>query len=178
VYGIVKQSGGNIWVYSEPEKGTRFKIYLPRTLGLPAEKARVAEKRARGGGREHILVVEDNDGLRRLMAAMLSGHGYAVTLAANGGEALLLVEEKGLNPDLIITDVVMPNMSGRELIDRLRRANPHLRALYMSGYTDDAILRHGVSDASVHFMEKPFSLETLLSNVRLALEGDKTPNVQ
>jgi CheY-like chemotaxis protein len=177
VYGIVKQSGGSIWVYSEPEKGTRFKVFLPRASGQPA-KARIAEKGARGGGNEHILVVEDNDGLRKLMAAMLSGHGYAVTLAANGGEALLLVEEKGLDPDLIITDVVMPNMSGRELIDRLRRANPHMRALYMSGYTDDAILRHGVSDASVHFMEKPFSLETLLTNVRLALEGDETPNVQ
>ncbi|MBW1778205.1 MAG: PAS domain S-box protein [Deltaproteobacteria bacterium] len=117
VYGIVKQSGGNIQAYSESGRGTTFKIYLPQTEAIQESKTDAVEKEATTGGGEHVLVVEDEESLRKLMEAVLSRLGYTVTLAANGGEALLLVEEKGLKPDLILTDVVMPNISGKELVD-------------------------------------------------------------
>ncbi len=172
VYGIVKQSGGNIWVYSEPGQGTTFKIYLPQTDTI---QERAVEKSFAGspvGHGEHVLVVEDEEGLRKLMASLLSRMGYTVTLAANGGEALLLVEEKGLTPDLIITDVVMPNMSGKQLIDRLRRNQPQLKVLYMSGYTDNAIVHHGVLDPGTPFIQKPFSIHDLGTKVQDVLRGE------
>lgn len=175
VYGIVKQSGGNIWVYSEPEKGTTFKVYLPKTGKSRLPQAKKVEKASLAGKGEHILVVEDEDSLRKLAYSILSRAGYTVTLAANGGEALLLVEEKGLNPDLIITDVVMPNMSGQDMVDRLNRNRPYLKALYMSGYTDNAIVHHGVLDSAVHFIQKPFSVEAFLSKVRQVLEEKPEP---
>jgi len=170
VYGIVKQSGGHIWVYSELGQGTTFKIYLPRTCATPDSSVGSVETAPPTGGNEQILVVEDNESLRNLAAAILSNYGYKVTSAANGGEALLLMEEKGLKPHLILTDVIMPNMGGKELIDRLRRTEPGLRVLYMSGYPEDAIAERGVVGPAAHFIQKPFSVEALLSMVRSVLE--------
>jgi PAS domain S-box-containing protein len=165
VYGIVKQSGGNIWVYSELGEGTTFKVYLPQTEASPAAPAAdVGMIRDRAGG-AHILVVEDDDSLRTLIGGLLTRLGYQVTLAGNGGEALLLVEETGVRPDLVLTDVVMPNMSGRQLIDRLKRHYPDLLVLYMSGYTDNAIVHHGVLDPDVPFLQKPFSIATLAARL-------------
>jgi len=174
VYGIVKQSGGNIWVYSEPGQGATFKIYLPVTGDQAETLAEEVAREESAGGGEHILVVEDEESLRKLLKAMLSRSGYKVTLAANGGEALLLVEEKGLKPDLVITDVVMPGMSGRELVDRLQRKQPDLMALYMSGYTDNAIIHHGALDPGTPFIQKPFTIHDIAEKVRAVLR-EKLP---
>ena len=136
VYGIVKQTGGYISCYSELGKGTTFKIYLPLTEGGPQKvnaKPKATSERGRG---EHILVVEDEEGLLGLMKDALTQMGYKVTVAANGDETLMLVEEKGLKPDLVITDVVMPHMNGKEMVERLRRKHPQLKVIYMSGYTE------------------------------------------
>ena len=176
VYGIVKQSGGNIWVYSELGRGTTFKVYLPLTGALPEPAPGATEAVAPVRTGEHVLVVEDEEGLRNLMESLLSHLGYQVTLAANGGEALLLMEEKGLAPDLVVTDVVMPNMSGRQLVDRLRRARPNLRALYMSGYTDDTIVHHGVLDPGTPFLQKPFNIRDLGAKVREVLQNGPSPD--
>ena len=171
VYGIVKQSGGNIWTYSEPGKGTTFKIYLPRTEAEPEMKVKaVVEEQEKGGG-EHILVVEDDASLRRLCSRILSNLGYRITLAANGGEALLEVEEKGFKPDLVVTDVVMPGMSGKVLVDRLRKTMPELKVLYMSGYTDNAIVHHGVLDPGTPFIQKPFNTRDFGAKVQDVLRG-------
>jgi len=115
--------------------------------------------------------VEDEESLRKLCGALLTRAGFQVTLAANGGEALLLVEEKGLKPDLILTDVVMPNMSGKELVERVRKTLPDLKALYMSGYTDNAIVHHGVLDPGAPFIQKPFTLRDIAEKVQAALRG-------
>ncbi len=182
VYGIVKQSGGNIWVYSEPGRGTTFKIYLPRTEAeAVAKDQRVEAAQALGAG-EHVLAVEDDPILRELMARMLKRLGYRATLAANGSEALLLVEEKKLRPDLILTDVVMPGMSGKELAERLHQTLPDTKVLYMSGYTDNAIVHHGVLDPGTPFLQKPFRIgdlgsmiESLLSEGRSEPKGRRGP---
>lgn len=172
VYGIVKQSGGHIWVYSEPGEGTTIKIYLPQTEGEPETKPLGAkEETARGRG-EHILVVEDEESLRKLLAMILARLGYQVTLAADGGEALALAEEKGLKPDLVITDVVMPNMSGKELVRRLQRNQPDLKVLFMSGYTDNAIVRHGVLEPGTAFIQKPFTIDAIAQKVQAVLRGE------
>jgi CheY-like chemotaxis protein len=164
VYGIVKQSGGNIWVYSEPGQGATFKIYLPVTGDQAEALAGEAAQEEPAGGGEHILVVEDEAALRGLLETMLSRLGYKVTLAANGGEALLLVE-KGLEPDLVITDVVMPGMSGPVLVERLRQKQPGLKVLFMSGYTDNAIVHHGVLEPGTPFIQKPFTPLDIAENV-------------
>lgn len=169
VYGIVKQSGGNIWGYSEPAKGTTFKIYLPATLSEPQLEEVKIEKDAHKGGGEHILIVEDEPALQGLFETLLSDLGYRVTVAANGGEALLLVEEKGLIPDLVITDVIMPVMSGDVLVNRLRKNQPDIKVLYMSGYTGDAIVHHGVFDEGTHFIQKPFNIKDLAAKIEQLL---------
>ncbi|HPC83163.1 MAG TPA: PAS domain S-box protein [Thermoanaerobaculaceae bacterium] len=170
VYGIVKQSHGHIWAYSEPGRGTTFKIYLPPTEAQPQVPAAATASPAPSGG-EHILVVEDDDSLRHLTKGLLERLGYRVSVAANGGEAVLLVEEQGLRPDLVLTDVVMPSMNGKELVDRLRLRHPHLKALFMSGYTDNAIVHHGVLDPGNPFIQKPFTIEELAAKVRAVLAG-------
>ncbi len=170
VYGIVKQTGGNIYVHSEPGNGTTFKIYLPRTEELPKLKATGTAKEALMGGNEHILVVEDEESLRKLMDAILSRLGFKVTLAENGGAALSLMEDEGLAPDLVITDMVMPGISGAMMVDRLRRNRPNLEVLYMSGYTEDTIVNQGVHDPWTSFIHKPFSIKDLALKVREALQ--------
>jgi len=165
VYGIIAQSKGYIWFYSEPGKGTAFKIYLPCTTTLKSPTKVTADLIETPGSGQTILVVEDEASLRKLCAAVLKKAGYHVLAAANGGEALLLIEEKKMQPDLILTDVVMPGMSGKVLADRLKQALPHIRVLFMSGYTDDAIVQHGVLGSGMPFIEKPFNTTTLVNKV-------------
>ncbi len=174
VYGIVRQSGGTIWVSSDQGKGTTFTIYLPRTQKTATKKQENEEKlwkHAADG--ENILIVEDENALCELLEQFLSKLGYQVTLGADGNEALRLCEEKSLKPDLVITDVIMPGMSGSMLVQQLRRTQPDIKVLYMSGYTDDAIAHHGVLDKGVHFIQKPFPLENLATKVRELLWKNK-----
>jgi len=165
VYGIVKQSGGNIYVYSEPGRGTTFKIYLPRVEADPVQKNGREIKTIKGNG-ELVLVVEDETPLRDLYARMVEKLGYRVRTAANGGEALIAVEEEGIKPHLMITDVVMPGMGGRVLANRLLRIVPNLKILFTSGYTDNAIVHHGVLDPNTPFLQKPFSIADLAAKIR------------
>ncbi len=172
VYGIVKQSGGHIWVYSEVGQGTSMKIYLPRVDAPiePVERpARPARRRA--GGSETILLVEDETAVRGVARQLLERQGYTVLEASNGHAALALCEERQAGIDLLLTDVVMPGMSGRELADRLAPRYPRLRVLFMSGYTDDAIVRHGMLQPGLHYVQKPFRTEALLDKIREVLDG-------
>ncbi len=171
VYGIVKQSGGHIWVYSEPEKGTTFKIYLPQTDDAPAAvQGCPADFEVRHGA-GHVLVVEDEHAIRELVGVQLESLGYEVTLAADGREALEAVEVNGLRPDLLITDVIMPGMSGAVLLERLRRTQPGLKVLFMSGYTDNVIVHQGVLDPGIPFIQKPFSARDLSAAVHRVIRG-------
>ncbi len=171
VYGIVKQSGGHIQVYSEPGVGTTFKIYLPRHKnGMPLRKSEAGLAPPRLGT-ETVLLVEDDDSVRRLTRTILENQGYTVLEAKNGGEALLLCEQHPGDIHLLISDVVMPGMSGPQLVERLLRLRPSLRFLYVSGYTDDAIVHHGMLDPETPFLQKPFSAEGLARMVREVLES-------
>jgi len=171
VYGIVKQSGGSIFVYSEPEHGTTFKIFLPRTeqAGEPPDVPRTAPQSV--GGTETILLVEDQPEVRAVTRNMMARHGYTVLEAANGDEALSILEKHEGEVHLLLTDVVMPTMSGRSLAEQLATGRPHLRVLYMSGYTDDTIVRHGVLEAGMAFIQKPFTLSMLLQKLRSLLDA-------
>ncbi len=169
VYGIVKQSGGYVWVYSEPGTGTTFKIYLPR-VEAPASEPRRRSAQAVASGSETLLLVEDEDAVRRLAERILLGAGYRVLTATNGGDALLLCETHVGPIDLLLTDVVMPLMSGRSLAERLASLRPRLKVLYMSGYTDDAIAHHGVLAPGTRFLSKPFTAVELAGKVREALD--------
>ena len=170
VYGIVKQSGGNIWVYSELGQGTTFKIYLPR-LDEQAQESRPGKERQEAiFGKETILLAEDEEMVRSLMRNVLKRQGYEVLEAANGGAALLLCECHEGPIHLMITDVVMPEMSGRELTDRLTRLRPEMKVLFMSGYTDDTIVRHGILESDIAFLQKPFTPHALALKVRELLD--------
>ncbi|HEY7652365.1 MAG TPA: ATP-binding protein [Methylomirabilota bacterium] len=170
VYGIVKQSGGYIEVDSEPDRGTTFRIYLPRVDAASPALERSSRPPAAAGGTETILLVEDEEGVRELARDILRASGYAVIEARNGPEALLLSERHQGPLDLLLTDVVMPRMSGRELAERLAPLRPSMSVLYMSGYTDDAIIRHGVLGADTAFLQKPFTPATLVQRVRETLD--------
>jgi two-component system cell cycle sensor histidine kinase/response regulator CckA len=170
VYGIVKQSGGSIWVYSEPGCGTNFKIYLPR-VDEPVESER-ADSLSVGEpkGHETILIVEDEEIVRDLSKEILETYGYQVITAPNGQAGLQICKEFEGQIDLMITDVVMPQMSGRELAENVSAIRPDTRVLYMSGFTDDAVVRHGVLDDGVWFIQKPFSAESLALKAREVLD--------
>ncbi|MGA3015850.1 MAG: PAS domain S-box protein [Bryobacteraceae bacterium] len=169
VYGIVRQSGGWITVYSEPDQGTQFHVYLPRLEELGEAAALPVENPAPAFGTETILVTEDQDSVRRLVSRMLRGLGYHVLEAANGTEALAAAAAHPGPIHLLITDVVMPEMSGRELGSELQRRRLEVRVLYMSGYTGNVIARHGLLEDGVAFIEKPFTAESLAGKVRHVL---------
>ena len=172
VYGIVKQSGGYIWVASEPGMGTTFKIYLPRDFAsVPTTVAKPRRAAQRTGGTETILAVEDEEGLRLVTSRILDAAGYKVLTAADGYEALMVSVEHRGDIQLLLTDVVMPRMSGRVLAQELAKIRPAIKVLYMSGYADNALASHGVIDASTHFLGKPFSADALLCRVRAVLDG-------
>lgn len=173
VYGIVKQSGGNVWVYSEVGRGTTIKIYLPRVDERAQESERSAETVADRQGSETILLAEDEEAVRTLARQVLEIHGYQVLEAANGGAALLICERHKEPIHLLITDVIMPEMSGRDLADRLAQLRPDMKVLFMSGYTDNAIVHQGVLDEGTNFIQKPFPTDALARKVRAVLDAPK-----
>jgi nitrogen-specific signal transduction histidine kinase/CheY-like chemotaxis protein len=172
VFGIVKQSGGHISVESAPGKGTTMKVFLPRADAFQAPSEGKGEQSGMKSGSETILVVEDEEIVRTMLCRMLRGLGYTIYEAGSVYEAMNIAERNGEKRiDLMITDVVMPGMNGRELANLLTRLRPGTRVLYISGYTDDAIVHHGVLDGNVHFLQKPFSPKTLALKVREVLEA-------
>ncbi len=170
VYGIVKQHGGNIWLYSEPGEGTAFKIYLP-AVGedeTVEEGGRIELKESRGV--ETVLVVEDNEMVRDLARRVLERQGYAVFAAAAGGEALQRLDAHQGPLHLLLTDVIMPDMDGMALSERVSKAHPEAKVLFMSGYTENVIAHHGVLKEGIHFIQKPFSVADLARKIRETLE--------
>jgi len=172
VYGIIKQSGGYIWVYSEPGKGTTFKIYFPR-VEQPVQPLGV-EKRPSSSvqqGSETVLLVEDDPQLRELTSSVLAQCGYKVLVAGNPEEGLAISKQHHRDIRLLITDVVMPRINGRQLAEQVLRIAPDVRVLYISGYTDDAIVHYGVLDEGLWFLPKPFTMAALVNKVREVLDA-------
>jgi PAS domain S-box-containing protein len=172
IYGIVKQNEGYIWVYTELMQGSTFKVYLPKTKGSVAPESEDQRFTKGLGGSETVLIVEDDDSVRKLARTSLKKYGYRVLEAENGENALRINEGHEGSIDLILTDVVMPKMSGRELADLVEKTHPHVKVIFMSGYTNDAIVNHGILARGVEFVEKPFTPKSLTSKVRAVL--DKT----
>jgi two-component system cell cycle sensor histidine kinase/response regulator CckA len=171
VYGVVQQSGGYIWLYSELGHGTSFKIYLPRVDAVQPTPVGAERLAAARDGTETVLVAEDEDAVRHIIAKALEARGYRVLTARDGVEALALACRHAGQIDLLVTDVVMPDMNGRELSRQLTEARPTVKTLYLSGYTDDAMLHRGVLQEGVPFLQKPFSLDALACKVREVIEA-------
>jgi len=169
-YGIIKQSGGHITVYSEPGLGTTFKIYLPRWAAPPDQLPARTTAADLPRGTETILLVEDDPSLREMAGALLQRLGYTVLTAANGSEALSLHQQAGGRVDLLFTDLVMPQMSGKELAERMRALSPNTRTLFTSAYTENAIIHQGVLDQGVALLQKPFTPSALARKLREALD--------
>jgi len=178
VYGIVKQSGGNVWVYSEPGAGTVFKVFLPQFKQECETSTKPLIDLVVPRGSETILLVEDEDVVRGLARQILEQAGYHVLDARGGDEAIRLGRELGGPIDLLLTDVVMPETSGREVAKRLNKLRPATRVLYMSGYTDDAIVHHGVLDSDVEFIQKPFTPIALAQKVREVLDLKRSDGIR
>jgi len=174
VFGIAQQSGGSVWVYSEPGAGTTFKVYFPRVeADVDAESPPLAPALLRGS--ETILLVEDQEQVRVVAYDILKRYGYRVLVAQNAGEALLLSEKHAGTIDLLLTDVVMPQMSGSQLATRLALTRPTMKVLFMSGYTDDSVVRHGVLASGMAFLQKPFTPESLTRKLREVLQSTAPP---
>ena len=173
VYGIVKQSGGSIYVYSEVRRGTCFKVYLPRHEGTAASRDTNASPGAEKSshGQETLLIVEDDNSVRALTRTVLRSYCYDVIEAVDAGDALRCVSEHTKPIHLLVTDLVMPGMSGRELAERLKALRPEVKVLYVSGYTDDAVVRHGLLETEVAFLQKPFTPSALACKVREVLDN-------
>jgi CheY-like chemotaxis protein len=179
VYGIVKQSGGHVSCYSEPGRGTTFKIYLPHT-DAPSKGPRVGAARAARGGRrggESVLIVEDDEAVRSVARRVLVTHGYVVLEAEDGAAALRLCDDATPPIDLIVTDMVMPQMNGSEMARQLRERHPAILVLFMSGYTGEAALRQGFLEPGAAFVEKPFAPEALVAKVRKMLDESAPENL-
>jgi len=171
VYGIVKQAGGFIWVYSEPGRGTSFKVYLPR-VEEPAEPAAAPMATVEPlRGTETVLVVEDAASVRMVTRQVLERYGYAVLEAPNGETALRLAAKHHGRIHLLLTDVVMPGLSGRQLAEQLAQLRPDMKVLYASGYADQAIVHHGILESGIAYLQKPFTPETLARSVRQVLDS-------
>jgi two-component system cell cycle sensor histidine kinase/response regulator CckA len=170
VYGIVKQSGGYIWVYSEPDRGTTLKIYLPR-VDQPAEATAENRSKSVQRGTETILLVEDDAQLRQLSSSVLAHCGYKMLVAASPEEGVAICKENHHDIRLLITDVVMPRMNGRQLAEQVAQISKNIRVLYVSGYTSNAIVHYGVLDPGLWFLPKPFSLASLVAKVREVLDS-------
>jgi nitrogen-specific signal transduction histidine kinase/ActR/RegA family two-component response regulator len=173
VFGIVKQSGGSVWLYSEPGAGATFKIYLPRAEGVAEIGRPPAVPTQSLRGIETILLAEDEEQVRTVLVSILRMMGYQVLEARTPAEALKIAETHPKRIDLLLTDVVMPGMNGRELAERVLTMREGLRVLFMSGYTDDVILHHGVLEAGVPFLQKPITPDSLTRKVRQVLDADR-----
>ena len=170
VYGIIKQHGGNVWIYSEPGMGTTIKVYLPVSGEAHVEEETSEKTAADPKGFETILLVEDDKLVRDLAHSILKRQGYTVLVAEDGPEALTVLEAHDDPVDLLLTDVVMPEMNGRDLFDKVAEKHPDTKVLYMSGYTDNVIAHRGVLDEGTAFIQKPFNVQALAAKVREVLD--------
>ncbi len=171
VYGIVQQCGGHVSVYSEVGVGTTMKVYLPRVPNAGSSPDSPANLASMPRGHETVLLVEDEDAVRSLARLVLRNYGYTVLEASHGEAAIRLADEHAGHIDLLVTDVIMPGMGGRALAAALLERRPGLRVLYLSGYTDDAVVRHGILQEQVLFLQKPFAAAALARKVREVLDA-------
>jgi DNA-binding response OmpR family regulator len=178
VYGILKQTGGYVWMESEPRQGTTITAYWPAVPSEPASVEAAAEKAAATDGPETVLVVEDEESLRNLAREYLQSTGYHVLLASNGAEALAIADKQRGPIHLLLTDVVMPRLSGNTLAERVLGQRPKTRVLFMSGFTDSALVRHGITSGEVDCLLKPFTANTLLQKVREVLDRGSASAVE
>jgi CheY-like chemotaxis protein len=170
VFGIVKKRGGHVWLYSEPGKGTTFRVYLPRTGASSDRISSIPPSIGGVKGSETILLVEDDEQVRGVACSILRRQGYRVLEASNGGEALMACEQHPSPIHLLLTDVVLPRMSGRQLADRLLALRPEMKLLFMSGYTDEAIHQGAVLDSGATCLQKPLTPDMLSRTVREVLD--------
>jgi CheY-like chemotaxis protein len=175
VHGIVKQSGGTVEVYSEVGLGTTFKIYLPRIMEQVSSHTPVPAHSLMPRGTETILLAEDEEEVRATIRLALESQGYTVLIARNGEEALQIFQKHRGPIHLLVSDLVMPKMSGHQLAERLVSLQPNIKILYISGYADDTIVRHGVLETDTAFVQKPFSLTILARKVREVLDQQRVP---
>jgi DNA-binding NtrC family response regulator len=176
VYGIVQQSGGRIEVLSAPGRGTTFKICFSLLDAQPAAEAWTIPTRQDLAGTETVLMVEDEEGIRKLVCQALEQQGYTVLEAGDGVEALNICKQYKGPIHLVVTDVVMPILSGVDLVTHLNKRYPAIKSLFISGYTDSAVVREGVQDTTIHYLNKPFAPDQLLAKIRGLLDEEKSSN--